>query len=81
MIKRGYHHASVSISNNLFVIGGSLLSSYEVFDSLSRNLILIKSIMCCHSLKAVSIGYNSGLHGVHWCTPMYMNFFWGARNF
>ena len=43
LIDKRYRHASVSIGNKLFVIGGFETSSYEVFDSCSKKFMIIKS--------------------------------------
>ena len=39
------NHAAVSMGNKLFVIGGIITTSCEVFDSCSRKFINIKSEM------------------------------------
>ena len=44
MIEGRCVHASVSMGNKMFVIGGSDTSSYEVFDSYSRKFTSIKSL-------------------------------------
>ena len=41
MIKERYYHASVSMGNKLFVIGGYSNTSCEVFDSFSRNFTVV----------------------------------------
>ena len=45
MIERRYRHASVSMGNKIFVIGGYKTSNCEVFDSSSRKFTSIKSLM------------------------------------
>ena len=42
MIKRRSSHASVSMGNKLFVIGGNFSKICEIFDSFSRKFTLIK---------------------------------------
>ena len=60
MIKVRHYHASVSMGNKLFVVGGYNTSSCEVFDSYSRkytliNLDIINSIDT-YNFKAVCLG-------------------------
>ena len=43
MIEERYGHASVSMGDKMFVIGGKLTASCEVFDRLSRKITAIKS--------------------------------------
>ena len=43
MIEERQNHASVSMGNKLFVIGGYNISSCEVFDSFSRKFTWIES--------------------------------------
>ena len=43
MIEKRKYHASVSMGNKLFVIGGRYTTNCKVFDSYSRNLTKIKS--------------------------------------
>ena len=42
MIERRSYHASVSMGNKLFVIGGESTTSCEIFDSISRKFTLIE---------------------------------------
>ena len=62
MIEERHDHASVSMGNKLFVIGGSNSSTCELFDSFSRKFILFNtpiSRFFRHSTtSAVIIGYN-----------------------
>ena len=43
MIRKRRLHASVSMGNKLFVIGGNITKSCEVFDSFTRKFTLIKA--------------------------------------
>ena len=43
MIEKRYNHASLCISNKMFVIGGRRKSTCEMFDSFSRTLCYIKT--------------------------------------
>ena len=62
MIESRNSHASVSMGNKLFVVGGEHTSSCEVFDSFSRKFTLIEAKLpkyefCwLNKCKAVSIG-------------------------
>ena len=63
MNEKRYLHASVSMGNKFFVIGGSRISSSEVFDSCSRKFSIINSQMNLSTLvrnpfKSFSIGSN-----------------------
>ena len=42
MIERRYYHASVSMGNKMFVIGGEKTPSCEAFDCLSRKFTALK---------------------------------------
>ena len=57
-----YGHASVSIGNKLFIIGGSNSLTCELFDSFSRKFILfntpISSFFRHSTTSAVIIGYD-----------------------
>ena len=57
MLVKRFRHATVSMENKLFVIGGNYNSDCEVFDSISNKFILIKSIPKVHDVNAVSINY------------------------
>ena len=63
IIKERYCHASVSMGNKMFVIGGKLTASCEVFDSVSRKFTAIKSEIILSAadtnfFNAFCIGYN-----------------------
>ena len=63
MNEKRRNHASVSMSNKLFVIGGQKISSCEVFDSCSRKFTIINSEIKVSALvgnyfKAFCIGSN-----------------------
>ena len=49
MIRSKYEHGSVSMGNKLFVIGGRLDLTCEVFDSVSRTFSNIKERIQIHS--------------------------------
>ena len=51
MIEKRKHHASVSMGNKLFVIGGEHNTSCEVFDSFSRKFTTITSEIKVSSLE------------------------------
>ena len=61
MIEERYYHASVSIGNKLFVIGGVCPISCEVFDSFSRKFTSINSALLktkiLYNCKGFCIGY------------------------
>ena len=44
MIEKRHHHASVSMGNKMFVIGGIYSSTFELFDRYSRKYTYIESI-------------------------------------
>ena len=60
MIKRRNCHASVSMGNKLFVIGGYFNTSCEVFDNFSRKFTVINyrfvNTMGRSSCRAVFVG-------------------------
>ena len=62
MIGERERHASVSMGNKLFVIGGYTdVDCCEIFDSCSRKFTLLnlpKNNFCFANFQAVSIGYN-----------------------
>lgn len=45
MIEKRRYHASVTISNKLFVVGGYRKSTCEVFDSFARRFCYIKHVL------------------------------------
>ena len=62
MIQGRHDHASVSMGNKMFVIGGHKTTSCEVFDSFTRQFTTIKSClipkMKSRYFKAVCTGNN-----------------------